>query len=80
MSVREEPVIKENTKNEDYTTITFKPDLKRFGMECLNDDIVSLMTKRVYDMAGCTPSQVKVKLNGKTIDVKNFNAYVDLYL
>ena len=49
-------------------------------MTALDDDIVSLMTKRVYDMAGCTPANVKVKLNGKSIDVKNFNSYVDLYL
>lgn len=49
-------------------------------MNNLDDDIVSLMTKRVYDLAGVTPSNVKVKLNGKNIDVKNFNSYVDLYL
>ena len=49
-------------------------------MTHLDEDIVSLMTKRVYDLAGVTPSCVKVKLNGKSIDVKNFNSYVDLYL
>ncbi len=49
-------------------------------MERLDEDIVSLMVKRVYDMAGCTPAQVKVKLNGKLVDIKNFNSYVDLYL
>jgi DNA topoisomerase-2 len=80
MSVREEPVITENKKNHDYTCITFSPDLKRFNMERLDDDIVSLMIKRAYDLAGCTPSTVKVKLNGKAIDIKNFNSYVDLYL
>jgi DNA topoisomerase II len=80
MGVREEPVIKENKDGKDYTCITFKPDLSRFGMERLDDDIVSLMTKRVYDMAGTTPAGVKVKLNGKPINVKNFDAYVDMYL
>jgi DNA topoisomerase-2 len=49
-------------------------------MDHLDEDIVSLMTKRVYDMAGVTPSSVKVFLNGRKIDVKNFNSYVDLYL
>lgn len=38
------------------------------------------MTKRVYDLAGVTPASVKVKLNGKSIDIKNFNSYCDLYL
>ena len=73
MSVREEPFIKENPDGKDFTCVTFKPDLKRFGMETLDNDIVSLMIKRVYDMAGCTPTQVKVKLNGKLVDIKNFN-------
>jgi DNA topoisomerase-2 len=49
-------------------------------MQSLDDDIVGLMTKRVYDMAGTTPATVKVKLNGKIVDVRNFNSYVDLYL
>lgn len=80
MGVREEPVIKDNNDNKDFTCVTFKPDLRRFGMERLDDDIVALMTKRVYDLAGTSPSTVKVKLNGKVIDVKNFNSYVDMYL
>ena len=80
MGVREEPVIKDNKDGKDFTSITFKPDLQRFGMSKLDEDIVSLMTKRAYDMAGCTPASVKVKLNGKLIDIKNFNSYVDLYL
>ena len=80
MSIREEPIIKDNNDCKDFTCVTFRPDLKRFGMEHLDDDIISLMTKRVFDMAGCTPASVKVKLNGKMIDIKNFNSYVDLYL
>ena len=42
--------------------------------------MVSLMTKRVYDLAGVTPASVSVRLNGKKIDIKNFLTYVDLYL
>jgi DNA topoisomerase II len=80
MGVREEPEIKDNPDRKDYTCISFKPDLKRFGMENLDEDIIALMTKRVYDLAGCTPAGVKVKLNGKVIDIKQFISYVDLYL
>ena len=80
MSVRGEPEIKPNTKRDDYTCVTFSPDLQKFKMEKLDDDIVSLMIKRVYDMSGCTPTSVRVKLNGKTLDIKNFNSYVDMYL
>ena len=49
-------------------------------MTMLDDDIVSLMTKRVYDLAGVTPANLKVRLNGKTIEVRNFGSYVDMYL
>ncbi len=34
--------------------MTFKPDLSRFGMQTLkDDDILSVMNMRVYDVAGC---------------------------
>ena len=34
-------------EGEDYTRVTFKPDLKRFGLKQLNGDLVSLFKKRV---------------------------------
>jgi len=57
MSTREEPKITDyKDKEGDFTCVTFRPDLKIFKMDHLDEDIVSLMTKRVYDMAGTTPS------------------------
>ena len=40
---------------EDYTKITFRPDLKRFKVDALSDDMVGLFKKRAYDIAGTTP-------------------------
>ena len=37
------------------------------------------MCKRVYDMAGTTPKDVRVYLNGKKIAVNDFKSYCDLY-
>jgi hypothetical protein len=37
---------------DDFTCITFKPDLGRFKMDSLDKDIIALFTKRAYDMAG----------------------------
>ena len=69
-----------NNKGEEWTKITFRPDLKRFGMQSIDDDTASLLRKRVYDMAG-TVKDVKVFLNDKRItNVKNFEQYVKLYL
>jgi DNA topoisomerase-2 len=80
MSVKEEPTIsKVKTKtSKSYTSITFQPDLSRFGLKSLTDDIVSLFKKRVYDMAGVY-SSVSVWLNGKKIVCPNFKKYIDMY-
>lgn len=65
--------------NVEYTRITFRPDLKRFGMQKIDNDTVALLKKRVYDMAG-TVKDIKVFLNDERIKVKNFKQYVELYL
>lgn len=80
MTKTEEPVIKPNAAGLDFTCVTFYPDLKRFKIAGLDEDTVSLFTKRAYDMAGVTDSRVKVYINGKRIEVKNFCDYCDLYL
>ncbi|XP_009327895.1 PREDICTED: DNA topoisomerase 2-alpha [Pygoscelis adeliae] len=64
---------------EDYTCVTFQPDLSKFKMTILDKDIVALMSRRAYDIAGCT-KDVKVFLNGQRLPVKGFRSYVDLYL
>ncbi|XP_065605161.1 DNA topoisomerase 2-alpha [Cyrtonyx montezumae] len=64
---------------EDYTCVTFQPDLSKFKMTILDKDIVALMSRRAYDIAGST-KDVRVFLNGKRLPVKGFRSYVDLYL
>lgn len=53
---------------EDYTCITFHPDLSKFKMQSLDKDIVALMVRRAYDIAGST-KDVKVYLNGNRLPV-----------
>ncbi|XP_042332431.1 LOW QUALITY PROTEIN: DNA topoisomerase 2-alpha [Sceloporus undulatus] len=64
---------------EDFTCITFQPDLSKFKMTTLDKDIVALMSRRAYDIAGAT-KDVKVFLNGKKLPVKGFRSYVDMYI
>lgn len=78
MNSKDEPIIRSNPKKEAYTKISFSPDLSRFGLNHLDDDIVSLMKKRVYDIAGAN-SSMKVYLNGSKINIKSFKDYVNLY-
>ncbi|VDM37556.1 unnamed protein product [Toxocara canis] len=63
---------------EDFTRVTFKPDLSKFKMTELDDDIIALMSRRAYDVAGSTKG-VKVHLNGKLLPVQGFKQYVDQY-
>ncbi|VDK88130.1 unnamed protein product [Dibothriocephalus latus] len=64
---------------EDFTCISFYPDLARFGMSELEADTVALFERRAYDIAASTRG-VKVILNGVRVPIKNFKDYVDLYL
>lgn len=63
--------ILENKKGEEWTKITFTPDLARFGMTQIDDDTYALLLKRVYDVAG-TVKDIKVFLNGERLKIKGF--------
>lgn len=79
MSVCGKAKITKNAKGEEYTRVTFRPDLKRFGMDRIDDDTAGLLRKRVYDMVG-TVRDVKVFLNDERLKIKNFKQYVEMYL
>ncbi|XP_033309874.1 DNA topoisomerase 2 isoform X1 [Bombus bifarius] len=78
MGIASEPRIKDFS-GEDFTKVIFSPDLSKFKMQSLDDDIVALMSRRAYDVAASTRG-VKVYLNGTKIPVKNFKDYVDFYI
>ncbi|KAF8641179.1 hypothetical protein AX17_000814 [Amanita inopinata Kibby_2008] len=79
MSVCGKPKVTKNTRGEEWTRVTFRPDLKRFGMDSIDDDIAGLLRKRAYDLAG-TVKDVKVFLNDERLKIKNFKQYVEMYL
>lgn len=78
MGSASEPRIKDFS-GEDFTKVIFSPDLSKFKMQSLDDDIVALMSRRAYDVAASTRG-VKVYLNGTRIPIKNFKDYVDFYI
>ena len=67
-------------KKKPYTKVSFIPDYKRLGLEGLSQHMIQLFQRRVYDIAGVTSKDVKVKYNEEVLPVKDFNQYVDLYL
>ena len=70
MSKTNQPTIKDN-KDEDFTSITFYPDLVKFGMGHLEEDTVKLLARRAYDVAASTRG-VKVYLNDKRLPISKF--------
>ncbi|XP_026579602.1 DNA topoisomerase 2-alpha-like [Pseudonaja textilis] len=64
---------------EDFTCVTFQPDLSKFKMTVLDKDTVALMSRRAYDIAG-TATNIRVFLNGKKLPVNGFRSYVDMYI
>ena len=68
-----------SAKRKDYTRITFAPDFAKFGLQGMTPDIKALFEKRVYDIAGTTPKDVRVYLNGQKLPISNFKQYCAMY-
>ncbi|KAI1119440.1 DNA topoisomerase [Nemania sp. NC0429] len=66
-----------SSKSADFVRVTFKPDWVKFGMDGIDDDLESLLYRRVYDMAG-TVQGVKVHLNDIPLKV-DFKKYCEMY-
>lgn len=76
MSRRTKPVIKPSRKG--HTTITYKPDLKRFGLDGIDDTHYRMMEKRLYDASATNPS-VGIYFNGRKIEFGSFADYCSMY-
>ncbi|EAN80107.1 DNA topoisomerase II, putative [Trypanosoma brucei brucei TREU927] len=63
----------------DYTVVTFYPDFEKFNLEGFTEDMVLIMQRRVYDIAGCTDKSLCCYLNDTRIACRSFPEYVDLY-
>jgi DNA gyrase/topoisomerase IV subunit B len=76
MSKRTIPKITKCKKN--YTKITVFPDFQRFDSTSFSKDDISLISRRVYDIAGCI-GWVKIKFNGELIKISKFQDYAKMY-
>lgn len=64
--------IKTNTKKskEKGTTVKFYPDLERFGVKEINQDIIDMIEDRLTNLSICYP-KVAFKFNDKRVNIKN---------
>jgi DNA gyrase/topoisomerase IV subunit B len=79
MSVVLKPTISKYSKKP-YTSIKFKPDLAKFKIQSLSDEMMDMFVKRVYDVCAVTDNDISVYLNDTKLEYKNFEKYVDLYI
>jgi DNA topoisomerase-2 len=75
------PPVITKCKSKPYTKVIFKPDYARLRLgEGLTPDVISLLHRRVYDIAAITDKSIKVKYNSSIVPIKNFQQYIDLYI
>jgi len=65
--------------NRKYTRIKYWPDWEKFEMIELDDDTLSILLKRVVDVAAYCPN-VQVSFNGKVIPVKSIKDWMKMHL
>ncbi|KAI5954990.1 TOP2 [Candida jiufengensis] len=79
MSKVNPPKISDLKSKKEYTKITFKPDLSKFDMDSLDEDLLSVLRRRVYDLCG-TVRDCNVYLNDKRLSTSTFRSYVEMYV
>jgi DNA gyrase/topoisomerase IV subunit B len=80
MTERDDPVIKEKDLKQPYTKITFYPDFSHFEVDSITDDMLAIMKRRVWDIAGTARKKLIVKFNGKSVKLKGFDKYAAQFL
>ncbi len=78
MEEKTEPIVTD-TDEEPYTEFTFEPELKMLKLKEVNEGMISLMARRMYDFASCADKSVSFYYNSVKIKVKNFSDYIALY-
>ena len=59
MKISKKPKISDYDKKP-YTRITWTADFERFGVSGYSSDMIRLMKRRVYDIAGITDPKVRL--------------------
>ena len=59
-------------------TVSFKPDLARFGLEKIDESHILMIKQRLINL-NLTYPEISFKFNGKTININSFKKYVSLF-
>ena len=75
------PPVITKCKTKPLTSCRLLPDYDRFGLDAgITPDILALIHRRVHDLAAVSPRSVTVKLNGQSLRIPDFKAYIDLFV
>lgn len=69
-----------SSKVKPYVKVVFIPDWTRFGYTLMTNDMYDLFATSVIHTAATTDKRVSVYLNGKSVGVKDFEKFMDLYI
>ena len=72
-------IVDVSKKTKPYCCIKYLPDFSKFGMKHITNDMYSLLVKRTYDLAACTPENVKVYFNESEIKCRKLPDYIKLF-
>lgn len=61
-----------------FTEVRFELDFIKFGLAYLSDDHISMIYKTIIDYQMCYPG-IKFRYNSKSVPIKTFKDYVNLY-
>ena len=78
MTERKPAEVVKSSRKSGYTEIAFIPDFERFEMETIDEDHMTMLRKRVIDLAACNP-KLKVTFNKTDHTFKSFEEYCNLY-
>jgi DNA topoisomerase-2 len=62
------------SKSKESISVTVFPDFPKFGLEGFDNEFLSLVSRRVMDLAGCNEN-LKVYLNGQKLHVTSTFRY-----
>lgn len=78
--IDKEDIIIEKYTDKPFTLITFKPDLEKFGLKEIEDDMINYMKRRLYDISVISIKPITVSFNNVELPIKTFDDYVKLYI
>jgi len=78
MTEVEKPIVIPN-KGKSSVQVIWTPDFKRFGMQSIDDGMMRLIERRVWDLAMTLGKDVKVTWNGTPVKCKNLTEYAKAF-